>query len=247
MNKPRNIALLLAGGQGQRIHFSSPKQYIEIAGRPILAYTMEAFATHPDVDGFYVVCVRSWNTFVQKWGTAVGNGKFLGVFEAGATGFDSLRNGVKGLAEAGITDETVVLVHDGVRPLVSHRIISDSIETCRRYGSAVAGLWSNEAFMESPDGIMAKGYIPRDRLCLAQTPQTFPLATLRSALAEAAARNISNAQSLYTLMAELGKWPVYISRGETVNIKITHDEDLLMLQALLSGGRNGSPSPVQAE
>lgn len=236
MNKPQNIALLLAGGNGQRMHFDRPKQYMPVAGRPILAYTMEAFATHPNVNGLYVVCTSEWQGFVTEWGHLIAGEKFFGTFEAGKTGFGSLCSGVKGLVHTAFSADTVVMVHDGVRPLVSHRIISSSINTCLHHGNAIAALRSNEAFMKTENGIYAQGCQSRDSLCLAQTPQTLPLSVLTNLLDEAKQRGITQAQSLYTLMAELGKWPVYLSHGETTNIKITYPEDLNIIQALLTGG-----------
>lgn len=234
MNKPRNIALLLAGGNGLRMHISRPKQYVEVEGRAVLAYTLAAFASHPEVDAICVVCAPEWRPTVER--LAGGCGKFRGTFDAGDTGLASLRHGVDGLTASGVEPEAIVLVHDGVRPLVSHSVISSAIATCRAQGSAVAGCWGNEAYMEAPDRTHARGYVPREQLCGAQTPQAFPLATLREAFAEADARGLATSQSLFTLMAELGRWPVALSKGDTVNIKITCAEDLAFFQTLVAGG-----------
>lgn len=218
------------------MQLSLPKQYVEVAGRPVLAYAVAAFARHPAVKAVYAVCVPEWEARVAALGSAEGGGKFLGTFRAGATAFDSLRNGVEGLHAAGWDGRTAVLVHDGVRPLVSRAVISSCVETCAAFGSAVAALCGNEAFMESADGRLAWGHRDRERLFRAQTPQAFPLQTLREAFAEARRLKLPPSQSLFTLMAELGRWPLALSRGETANFKLTRREDLALFRALVEGG-----------
>jgi len=230
------VALLLAGGEGTRMPLREPKQYVEVAGRPVLTYTVEAFARHLAVDAVYVVCAAGWEERAARLGTAAGGGKFRGTFRGGPTAFDSLRNGVDGLCEAGWGGETLVLVHDGVRPLVSRAVISSCVETCAACGSAVAALRGHEALVESTDGRQAWNFRGRENLYRAQTPQAFPLLTLREAFAEARRRGLPPSQSLVTLMAELGRWPLALSRGEAANFKITLPEDLALFRALVEGG-----------
>ena len=119
MDKPLNVVLLLAGGHGFRMHTDRPKQFIEIAGKPVISYTLQAFQRHHEIDRIYVVCNPEWNDFVK---TTARNGrisKLHTLFPAGDTSIDSLRNGIAGLyAELGEQNPTV-LTHEAVRPLVS--------------------------------------------------------------------------------------------------------------------------------
>ena len=232
MTRSRNIALILAGGEGTRAQQPVPKQYVQIEGIPVLAYTLRTFDRHPLVDAIYVVCRDKWRAYVERFTAELGFSKFKGTFVGGESSFDSLRNGIQGLADAE-PDDAVVLVHDGVRPLVSADIISDSIRVCTLHGNAIAAMQGEEAYMGG-DEEKAIEMFPREQLWGAQTPHTFPLATLVQAFAEADRRGITTSQSLYTLMAELGHWPLYKSRGERVNLKITNPEDIWFFSRLAS-------------
>ena len=116
MDKPLNVVLLLAGGHGFRMHTDRPKQFMEIAGEPVISYTLQAFQRHPEIDRIYVVCNPEWNEFVK---TTARNGrisKLHTLFPAGDTSIDSLRNGIAGLhAELG-EQNPAVQTHEAVRP-----------------------------------------------------------------------------------------------------------------------------------
>lgn len=239
MNKSKHIALILAGGEGTRAAQSIPKQYVQIEGIPILAYTIRAFDRHPLIDDIYVVCRDEWADLVRRTATELAFGKFRGTISAGNTSHASIRNGVAALAAlfptspASLSSDPIVLVHDGVRPLVSSAIIADAIAVCQRHGNAIAAQQGEEAYMTG-DAVKATSMIPREELWGAQTPHTFRLSTLVQVFDEAQARGIYDSQSLYTLMAELNHWPLYKSRGERVNLKITHPEDIWLFSRLVS-------------
>lgn len=242
MSKQRlHIALLLAGGEGTRAKQSVPKQYVQIEGIPILAYTLRAFDRHPLIDGVYVVCQDRWHDYIHRIASELSFSKFADTFPAGNTSFESIRSGIQGLAKIygikGTTPEApfspLILVHDGVRPLVSADVIADSIRVCQLHGNAIAAVQTEEAYMAG-DAEKATGMIPREQLWGAQTPHTFYLSELIAAFQEADQRGIQTSQSLYTLMAELGHWPLYKSRGERVNLKITNPEDIWFFSRLAS-------------
>ena len=235
MNKPHTIALILAGGEGTRAAQSIPKQYVQIEGIPILAYTMRAFDRHPLIDDIYVVCRDEWADLVRRTATELAFTKFRDTVPAGDTSHTSIRNGVATLASlfSSSPSDPIVLVHDGVRPLVSSAIIADAVAVCQRHGNAIAAMQGEEAYMTG-DNVKATSMIPREQLWGAQTPHTFRLSALVSVFHEAEARGITDSQSLYTLMAELGRWPLYKSRGERVNLKITHPEDIWLFSRLVS-------------
>ncbi len=236
MKSERNIALILAGGYGRRAKAECPKQFVEIDGHSILAYTAAAFQHHEQIDEFYVVCTDEWSERINAEMRSLGYGKFSGTFPAGATSIDSLHNGVDGLTAKGLSPQSIVLVHEAVRPVVSEDIITDALAVCGARGNAIAGIESYESYMKSPTGIVSNEMQSRYGLFRAQTPHTFPLGSLQQVFVLAMQRGIHTSQSLFTLVSELGLFPLYISRGEQSNLKITLPEDLKFFESLIKGG-----------
>ena len=228
------ITMLLAGGQGSRINSQCPKQYIEIDGEPVILRTMRAFQQHPDVTDIYVVCSARWEGYVMQQGQRGGISKLRGTLPSGPTAFQSIQQGIAGLLErySNHEAETIVLVHDAVRPLISYEVISQNIQTCLEKGNAITAIRSNEAYMQTQDCLSSNDYIRREALMRAQTPHTFPLSTLRHILLEADRRDIHDHQSLFTLCNELGIHPLYIAEGDPMNFKITEPGDIKIYQAL---------------
>jgi len=165
MNKPHTIALILAGGEGTRAAQSIPKQYVQIEGIPILAYTMRAFDRHPLIDDIYVVCRDEWADLVRRTATELAFTKFRDTVPAGDTSHTSIRNGVATLASlfSSSPSDPIVLVHDGVRPLVSSAIIADAVAVCQRHGNAIAAMQGEEAYMTG-DNVKA-AHLPPLRPC----------------------------------------------------------------------------------
>ncbi|MCM1108111.1 MAG: 2-C-methyl-D-erythritol 4-phosphate cytidylyltransferase [Clostridium sp.] len=233
MDRPLHIALVLAGGQGNRMHNSCPKQFMVIEGEPVIVHTLRALCRHEGIDAVYVVCAEEWRTSVGQWAADYGLTKFKQTFPSGSTSFQSLINGVDGLASGGIASDSLIMVHEAVRPLISQQVITDNLDVCTRHGNAIAAVKSEEAYMVSADGCVSAGFQPREQFYRAQTPQTFPLKHLQEAFREAEIRSIDNPQSLYTLMAELKLYTLYISRGDSRNFKITVPEDIETYRALI--------------
>ncbi len=239
MDKPLNVVLLLAGGQGFRMHTDRPKQFVEVAGKPVIAHTLQVFQRHPEIDRVYVVCNPEWNEFVRA---AARNGrisKLRALFPAGDTSIDSLRNGIAGLQAELERQNPAVLTHEAVRPLVTEEIISLNLRTFRTHGNAVTAVRSQEAYMVSPDGISSGECIPRELLHRAQTPITFSLDDLTEAFRRAKHVRINRTQSLYTLITEV--FPLkklYISPGSELNFKLTLPEDIETLKAILTYRKN---------
>ena len=236
MNKTKHIVLLLAGGCGQRMHSDCPKQFIEIDGIPIILHTMRAFQKHEWIDKIYVVCAPEWKDFITAHVQDEQINKFAGTFPAGETSFKSLCNGIDGLTTiyGKYEGNPTVLVHEAVRPLISHDIITQNIQVSHSYGNAITAIRSNEAYMISQNGTYSEESMPRETLFRAQTPQTFPLHELTDLFKEAERKGIKDSQSLFTLVREIYPHkPLYISQGNELNFKITHPEDAEILRAIL--------------
>ena len=229
-----NIALLIAGGSGNRMGQDIPKQFMHVDGAPIIIHTMLCFQRHPDIDAISVVCLKGWETVLQSYANQFNITKLKWIFPGGDTGMESIHNGIYGLREEGCGDEDLVLIHDSVRPLLSQEIISSNIAICKAYGYAITGIQCREAILESDDGFTTTTSIPRDRLIRTQTPQTFRLGNIIRAHEEAKAKGITNSVASCTLIAELGSDRVmHIVPGSEKNIKITTVEDLEMIKALM--------------
>ena len=228
-----NIALIIAGGSGNRMGQDIPKQFMYVDGCPIIIRTMQCFQQHPDIDAIAVVCLKGWETVLQAYANQFRINKLRWIFEGGKSGMESIHNGIYGLEDAGCKDEDLVLIHDSVRPLLSQDVISSNIAICKAYGYAVTGIKCREAILESDDGFTSTTSIPRDKLIRTQTPQTFRLRNILNVHEEAKIRNIADSVASCTLVAEVGGREMHIVPGSEKNIKITTVEDLEILKALM--------------
>lgn len=228
-----NIALLIAGGSGNRMGQDIPKQFMHVDGCPIIIHTMQCFQQHPDIDAIAVVCLKGWESILQAYSNQFSITKFKWVFEGGSTGMESIHNGIYGLKNEGCDDDDLVLIHDSVRPLLSQDIISSNIAICKAYGYAITGIQCREAILESTDGFTTSSSIPRDRLIRTQTPQSFRLGNIIKVHEEAKEKGITNSVASCTLIAEVGGREMHIVPGSEKNIKVTTVEDLEILKALM--------------
>lgn len=228
-----NIAVLIAGGSGNRMGQDIPKQFMHVDGCPIIIHTMKCFQRHPDIDAIAVVCLKGWDTVLQAYANQFSITKLKWIFEGGSTGMESIHNGIYGLKESGCADDDLVLIHDSVRPLLSQDIISSNIAICKAYGYAITGIQCREAILESDDGFSTTTSIPRDRLIRTQTPQTFRLGNIIEIHEEAKEKGITNSVASCTLIAEVGGREMHIVPGSEKNIKVTTVEDLEILKALM--------------
>lgn len=227
-----NIALIIAGGSGQRMHQQIPKQFISINDKPIIVYTMQAFQKHPDIDAICVVCIKGWHDIIKAYARQFGITKLQWVVQGGDNGQSSIRNGVYEL-EKTFSPDDIVLVHDAIRPMVSQDIISDCIITAKEHGSAISCVPCTTAVLKRDTEDYSEHVISRDALGMTQTPQGFPLKKLSWAHREALQRGITNSVASCTMMVELGE-KVYFSIGAETNVKLTTQADLKIFQALLA-------------
>lgn len=228
-----NIALLIAGGSGNRMGQDIPKQFMHVDDRPIIIHTMLCFQRHPDIDAIAVVCLNGWETVLQSYANQFNVTKLRWIFPGGACGQESIHNGIVGLQEAGCADTDMVMIHDGVRPLLEQEVISNNIATYKAKGNAITGIVCREAILESTDGQSSHGSIPRDNLIRTQTPQSFSLGDLLRLHEEAQRRGVMNSVATCTLAVELNFMELYLSPGSEKNIKVTTTEDIEILKALM--------------
>lgn len=230
-----NIALIIAGGSGVRMHQDIPKQFLTINERPVIVYTLEAFQKHAEIDEIAVVCVKGWENFLTAYAKQFNITKLKYIIPGGDNGQSSIRNGVYELEKHCNADD-VVLIHDAIRPMVTAEIISDCIEKTRQHGCAIATIPCAEAMLETEDGVSSVGSYPRDRLKRTQTPQGFYLGKICDLHRRALEAGITNSVASCTLMIEMGE-KVYFSAGSEKNLKITTVEDIDIFKALLLAKR----------
>lgn len=231
-----NIALLIAGGTGARMHQDIPKQFLSVNDKPVIVYTMEAFQSHPEIEAIYIACLHGWQDMLQAYIKQFGITKVKKIVRGGENGQGSIRNGVCAIAEDYKNDD-LILIHDAIRPMVSADIISDNIMKCEQYGNAVTVIPCMEAMLKSEDECQSDESILRNCLFRAQTPQTIGVKDAIALHEEALEKGITNSVATCTLLLELGR-KVYFAKGSELNIKITTTDDITIFKALLSMKRS---------
>lgn len=231
-----NYAIIIAGGCGNRMGQDIPKQFINVYDKPILMYTLESFQNHPMVDVIEVVCIEGWENVVWAYAKQFRIDKLKWVVRGGSTGQESIRNGVFNL-EGKCSKEDIIIIHDGIRPLVEPSVLTDVINKAIKFGNAVTSLPYNEQIfvVNKEDETTTSKYIPRETLRRVATPQAYRFDLVDEKYHEAFEREIGIYGSHYanTMMAELGV-TLHLAAGSDKNIKITTKDDLDLFKGYLS-------------
>lgn len=228
-----NVAIIIAGGTGHRMGQDIPKQFINVYDKPVLIYTLESFQNHPQIDAIEVVCIDGWHDVVWAYAKQFNITKLKWIVSGGETGQESIRNGVYNL-EGKCNKDDVIIIHDGIRPLIEQSVLTDVIVKCNKYGNAVTSLPYNEQIFIVDDDISTTKYIPRETLRRVSTPQAYKFDLLINSYRRAFKEEIGIYGSSYTntMMVELGE-RLYFAAGSDKNIKLTTKDDLEMFKAYL--------------
>lgn len=226
------VALLTAGGVGQRVGQSVPKQFLSVNDKPLIIYTMECFQHNADVDYIAVICLKGWESMLSSYAKQYGISKLKWIFPGGETGMESIRNGVYGLRTE-LTDDDIVLIQDGIRVNTSDEIISDCIRVTKEKGNAIPAIGVAEAPFFSEDHISSTVAYDRSTLLRSQTPHGIFYGKLYGLHKEAERRNITDSVATCTLLVEMGE-RIYFSKGSNLNFKITNMDDVYLFKALLN-------------
>ena len=229
----KNIALIIAGGKGERMNQDIPKQFLNVFDKPVIVYTMEAFQKHEAIDGIEVVCLDGWQGMVYAYARQFGISKLENIVSGGQNGQDSIRNGLYDIIGRHNDPDDIVLIHDAIRPMVSRNVITDNIRVCREYGNAITVVPCTAAMLKTFDSVSTVEQVPRDNLKITQTPQAFFLPDIIEAHREALRKGITNSVASCTMYIELGR-KLYMSRGSEKNLKLTTIEDIEIFKALLN-------------
>ena len=230
-----NIALIIAGGSGNRMGQDIPKQFINVYDKPVLIYTLESFQRNPIVDAIEVVCLDGWHDVLWAYAHQFNISKLKWVVSGGKTGQESIRNGVFNLEDKA-SDNDIIIIHDGIRPLVDDTVLTDVIQKAKQFGNAVTSLPYNEQIfiVNTEADQTTREYIPREKLRRVSTPQAYKFGRLDSAYHEAFEKEIGIYGSAYTntMMVELGE-TLHFAAGSDKNIKLTTKDDLELFKGYL--------------
>lgn len=237
-----NIAAIFAGGSGIRMNTKSrPKQFLELHGKPIIIYTLELFDNHPDIDAITVACIQSWIPFLEKQIRKFEINKVVKIVPGGATGQESIYNALcaaeqHALSSQGTLDGVNVLIHDGVRPLITEQTITDNINKVMECGSCITCVPATETLVVRQQDNSLQIPSRKDSL-IARAPQSFRLTDIISAHRKAIDEGRNDFIDSCTMMSHYG-YTMGIVNGPVENIKITTPTDFFVFRAMVQVHEN---------
>ncbi len=235
MTEKQTYAVILAGGQGTRMGNSDkPKQFLEVGGRPILIHTIEKFVVGAEFYQIIVLPPKQWLAYTKDIiNRYIKDKERIVVVEGGDTRNETIMNAIRYIERDGrLTDDTIIVTHDSVRPFVTYRMIEENIRYAKEYGACNTVVPASDTIVESHDGHLISSIPERKMMYQGQTPQSFKAKRLREiydGLSEEERRMLTDACKIYVLKDE----PVYLVEGDVSNIKITYAHDLRVAEAIL--------------
>lgn len=229
-------ALIFAGGTGQRMNTrSKPKQFLELHGKPVIIYTIEHFEYHAEIDNIVVVCLKDRIDELKGLLKRYSITKVSEIVPGGETGHDSIYNGLKAM-KGTAKEGDIVLIHDGVRPLITGNLISENIEAVRKYGNAITSEPARESVLQSKDGESVDVVPDRSMMYVAKAPQSFYFTDIMKIYEMAKNQGHRSIDSAHLL--SMYNVPMHIVRSVKNNIKITEPADFYIFRALFEAIEN---------
>lgn len=226
----KNYVILLAGGVGKRMGTDIPKQFLEVAGKPIIVHTLERFQYNHAIEKIVVVCVKEWLEKLQRMVEVYSLSKVQWIIEGGETGHDSIRNGVFFLKDK-IATEDYIVVHDAVRPVLPQAAINEVLRVAHDKGNASSSIACHPPIVYTDDFVSGITDVDREHVMLTASPQAFQYALALRCYEQAERENLHDTTFTSSLLIHCGE-RVYFAKGTTCNIKITKKEDLALFEAL---------------
>lgn len=233
-----NIAIIFAGGSGVRMGAGIPKQFLEINGKPVIIHTLQLFQYHDEIDKIYLSVLEDYIPYMKELVDEYRLTKVVSVIAGGETAQDSIYNALK-KAESENADDSIVLIHDGVRPFISYEVISNNIAGVKEHGNAITCTACYETIMISKDGKQVDTVPYRKETFAAQAPQSFYLKDIIAAhdYVRALPTRYDNMVDACTIVRTQGI-TAHMVEGNRGNIKVTTPEDVYMFRALLQYKEN---------
>lgn len=234
-----NIALIFAGGTGVRMNTKTkPKQFLELNGKPIMIHTLDNFESHPEIDAMAVVCLEEWIPYTRELLTRYRIEKVRWVVSGGETGQQSIRNGLTALWEdPSVPNDSLVLIHDGVRPLINADTIHKNITCAKEYGNAITVTPATETIINVTPADEVSDILDRSKCRMARAPQTFRLVDIMNAHKKAERDRNGTMIDSAMLMSHYGA-TLHIVEGPFENIKITTPSDFYIFRAIYEAREN---------
>jgi len=231
-----NVALIFAGGTGQRMNASAkPKQFLDLYGKPIILYTLEHFEEHEEIDKIVIVCLESWIKELERFLRCYDIKKVIKIIPGGETGHESIYNGLKALEDICKKDD-IILIHDGVRPLITSELISANIAKAKECGNAITAERATESVISSENGDLVSSVPNRDSMYTAKAPQSFEYGMIWDLYRRARKDKFSTIDSAH-LLSIYGK-EMHLIQSTPNNIKITLPADYYIFRALYEANEN---------
>ena len=228
-----NIGVIFAGGVGKRMNSRvKPKQFINVYGKPIIIHTLELFDNHEEIDAIAVACLEDWIPYLEELLEKFNIKKVKKIVPGGASGQESIYNGLKAAEEIAGGEKSIVLIHDGVRPLIHAKTISDNIASVQEHGSAITSVTVKETVLVVSKDNSIDSVPKREDTRLARAPQSFYLDEIIGAHRKAIAENKLDFIDSCSMMQYYGK-KLDLIEGPQENIKITTPDDFYTMRALL--------------
>lgn len=226
-----NIAIILAGGSGIRVGGGTPKQFLKIKNKPLIAYTLEKFEKNKNIDSICIVTNCNYIDLTENICKEYDISKCVKIVEGGTTGLESAINGIKSI-EKMCQKTDVILIHDAVRPLVNDDIINDNIEVCKQHGCSMTSVPLLETLIKSNGVDNYNEIINRDSLFRIQTPQSYIFSEAISLYKEISKNDLNMYPSSFAYYVSKGK-SIYLSKGNELNFKVTWLSDFKLLESIL--------------
>lgn len=234
--KYNNVVLIFAGGVGSRMNNGSlPKQFLEVEGKPIIIHTLEIFEKSQDIDGIFISITPSWKEFLYKLIKKYDLQKVVKIVEGGETSQISQYNALKAMNEF-VNEETIVLIHDGVRPLIDNEVIKNNIDSVTKHGNAITVKKAIETVITVSNDNQVEQVLNRDDYRMAVAPQSYHYKDIYSAHSKAINLGQVNFVDSAQLMQNFGMKLFYVD-GTTNNIKITTPIDYYIFKGILEARR----------
>ena len=232
-----NIGIIFAGGTGLRMNTrSKPKQFLDVHGKPVLIYTLEIFEQHPMIDAIVLVCVESWLQYCRSLLNKYAFTKIHCIVPGGKTGQESIFNGVKA-AYDNYDKSSIVLIHDGVRPLIDEDTITSCINGVKENGNAITVSPAIETIFKKKDDGTVGAIFKRSDCEMAKAPQCFYLEDIYNAHLKAQKENKYDFIDSASMMQYYGS-KLYTVEGPAENIKITTPSDFYIFRAIMDAREN---------
>ncbi len=233
-----NIGIIFAGGVGTRMHTKEkPKQFLELYNKPIIIHTIEHFEKNNEIDAIIVSCVKEWIDYLSNILYKFRIEKVKKIVEGGSSGQLSIYNGLKAAKVLTGNEKSIVLIHDGVRPLISSELLSQNIACVKKFGNAITSGIVKETIVIVDEKLNVEQVPARVNSRVAKAPQSFWLDDILSVHEQALKDGLRDSIDSCTLMKQYGK-KLHMIDGPYENIKITTPDDFYTMRALLEAKEN---------